>query len=70
VLRSTLGSPRSGLARAWFNKPTLPRFLNEVVVRRLVFGGAKLDIRVARHDSDVSVNVLKREGDAQVIDAT
>lgn len=57
-------------ARVRFIKPTLPRFLNEVVVRRIVVGGAKLDVRVARHDADVSVNVLKREGDAQVIIAT
>jgi hypothetical protein len=48
----------------------VPRILNEVVVRRIVVGGAKLDVRVVRHDSDVSVNALKREGDAQVINAT
>lgn len=57
-------------ARVRFTNPTLPRFLNEVVVRRIVVGGAKLDVRVARHGADVSVNVLKREGDAQVIIAT
>lgn len=53
--------------RVRFTKPTLPNFLDEVIVRRIVVGRSRLDVRIARHGSDVSVNVLKREGDAHAI---
>ncbi len=33
----------------------------------IVAGGAKLDVRVARHGADLSVNVLKREATQVVV---
>ncbi|MDQ8698150.1 amylo-alpha-1,6-glucosidase [Hyphomicrobium sp. LHD-15] len=56
--------------RVRFIKPTLPSFLNEVVVRRIVVGNSRLDVRVARHGTDVSVNITGRVGNAQAIIVT
>jgi glycogen debranching enzyme len=53
-----------------FIKPTLPSFLNEVIVRRIMVGKSRLDVRVVRHGTDVSVNVLKRDGDAPAMVVT
>ncbi len=49
-----------------FRQPRLPAFLDEVVICSLALGGSRLDILLRRYDSDVSVNVLRRVGDAQV----
>jgi len=49
-----------------FRQPRLPAFLDEVVIRSLALGGSRLDILLKRFDSDVSVNVLRRVGEAQV----
>jgi glycogen debranching enzyme len=56
--------------RVRFIKPTLPNFLNEVIVRRIMVGNSRLEIRIARHGTDVSVSVAGREGDAQAIIVT
>lgn len=49
-----------------FREPRLPAFLDEVTIRGLVIGASRLDILLRRYGSEVSVNVLRREGDAQV----
>jgi glycogen debranching enzyme len=56
--------------RVRFIKPTLPNFLDEVVVRRIGVGKSKLDVRVARHGTDVSVSITGREGEAQAVIVT
>jgi glycogen debranching enzyme len=46
--------------------PRLPAFLNEVVLRDLQLGGSSVDLRVNRHDDDVSLEVLRTRGQIQV----
>jgi glycogen debranching enzyme len=47
--------------------PHLPEMLDSVLVRNLRVAGASLDLLLRRHGSDVAVNVLRREGDAEVV---
>jgi glycogen debranching enzyme len=45
-----------------FRNPALPSFLDEVTLRNLQLGGSSVDIRVRRHDEDVSLEVLRTRG--------
>jgi len=47
-------------------QPRLPAFLDWLVVRRLCVGSSRLDLVLRRHDSSVAVNLLAREGPADV----
>ena len=49
-----------------FQRPGLPDFLDEITIRSLTVGDGKVDVALRRHSSDVSVDVLNREGRAQV----
>jgi glycogen debranching enzyme len=46
--------------------PRLPEFLNEVVLRDLQLGGSSVDLRVRRHENEVSLEVLRTRGLIQV----
>ncbi|HEY3794393.1 MAG TPA: amylo-alpha-1,6-glucosidase [Bradyrhizobium sp.] len=46
--------------------PRLPEFLNEVVLRDLRLGASSVDLRVRRHDEDVSLEVLRTRGQIRV----
>ena len=50
-----------------FRRPTLPDFLDWVIIRSLTVGASKVDILLRRYASDVSVNVLRRTGSAEVM---
>jgi glycogen debranching enzyme len=52
--------------RVRFCQPRLPEFLDEVTIRSLAIGNSRLDILLRRYADDVSVNVLRREGHAEV----
>jgi glycogen debranching enzyme len=52
--------------RVRFRNPTLPAFLDGVSIFNLKLGHSRIDIRLERHHDDVTVNVLRRSGDAQV----
>jgi glycogen debranching enzyme len=47
-------------------QPRLPAFLDWLAVRRLPVGASRLDLMVRRQDSTVAVNLLAREGRADV----
>ncbi|HEU5177557.1 MAG TPA: amylo-alpha-1,6-glucosidase [Burkholderiales bacterium] len=47
-------------------QPRLPAFVDWLVVRRLCVGESRLDLVVRRHDSSVAVNLLERQGAAEV----
>jgi glycogen debranching enzyme len=49
-----------------FRRPTLPDFLDWVIIRSLTVGASQVDILLRRYASDVSVNVLRRSGSAEV----
>jgi len=47
-------------------KPRLPPFLEEVTLRNLRLGRSVLDLMVRRHGTDVSLQVLRNEGQIMV----
>jgi len=48
------------------HNPSLPSFLDEVVLRNLHLKYSSVDLKVRRHANDVSVEILERRGDIQV----
>ncbi|HEX5056991.1 MAG TPA: amylo-alpha-1,6-glucosidase [Gammaproteobacteria bacterium] len=63
LLKACLGMEVLGFDRRLvFNNPVLPEYLKEVHIRGLRVGEASVDLLLARHDSDVGVNVLRRDG--------
>ncbi|MES2194291.1 MAG: amylo-alpha-1,6-glucosidase [Pseudomonadota bacterium] len=46
--------------------PRLPAFLNEVVLRDLQLGASSVDLRIRRHDEEVSLEVMRTRGHIQV----
>jgi glycogen debranching enzyme len=59
----------------WFNpaqkqiqlhNPRLPPFLDEVVLRNLRLGGSSVDLLLGRRGTDVSLQVLRRDGQIEV----
>jgi hypothetical protein len=48
--------------------PVLPSFLDDVIIHELTLGDSQFDLRVHRHQSDITLNVLKRwdESNARV----
>lgn len=53
--------------RVSFERPTLPGFVDDVIIRNLRVGAARVDLRVHRYPDDVGVNVLRKTGDVEVI---
>ena len=56
--------PRRGEIR--LRNPRLPAFLNEVILRDLRLGDSSVDLRMRRHDDDVSLEVLRTRGRIRV----
>ena len=50
-----------------FRRPLLPAFLSELRVTDLRLRDASVDLLFRRHNNDVAVNVLRREGDVGVV---
>jgi glycogen debranching enzyme len=50
-----------------FNDPVLPSFLDEVLIHELRVKASTFDLRLHRYGQDVSLNVLKRAGDARIL---
>jgi glycogen debranching enzyme len=46
--------------------PRLPSFLNEVILRDLWLGDSSVDLRIRRHNDDVSLEVLRTRGRIRV----
>jgi glycogen debranching enzyme len=53
--------------RISFARPALPPFLNDVEIANLRVGGARADLHLTRHGDDVSVKVLRREGEVEIL---
>ena len=53
-------------AKLRLRQPRLPRFIEWMTVKRLPIGAARVDLLLRRHDSSVAVNLLAREGAAEV----
>jgi glycogen debranching enzyme len=50
-----------------FRDPVMPEFLEFVKLRQLSLGKSRLDLKFHRHEQDVTLNVLSRQGDAKVM---
>lgn len=50
-----------------FTRPQLPLFLGELRIHNLQVGTSAVDLVIAHQDRDVSVDVLRRDGDVQVL---
>lgn len=67
LLQSCLGLHIDGVQRRIsFCYPVLPAFLRRIRIGNLRVGGAVVDLRLERHRADVSINVLRREGDVEI----
>jgi glycogen debranching enzyme len=51
----------------YFTRPCLPASLDELRIHNLEVAGATVDLLLVRHVQDVGVNILRREGDVQVL---
>ena len=54
-----------GIARLRY--PCLPGSVDELQVRGLPIGDARVDLVLRRHGRDVSVNMVRRSGSAEVV---
>ncbi|MDQ6870108.1 MAG: amylo-alpha-1,6-glucosidase [Pseudomonadota bacterium] len=50
-----------------FRDPAMPAFLDYVTLNQLSLGESRLDLRLHRHGRDVTLNLLRRQGDAKVM---
>jgi glycogen debranching enzyme len=46
--------------------PRLPSFVDEVILRQLRLGNSSVDLAIGRHGEEVSLRVLRREGQLRV----
>ena len=69
LLGSCLGVQVDAVRRqVRFDRPVLPEFLPQVRIRNLhVTADSMLDLVLLRHGRDVGVNVIRREGDIEVV---
>jgi glycogen debranching enzyme len=49
-----------------FQRPSLPPFLDQVEIRGLAVGGARVDLILNRHPHSVGINVVGREGEVDI----
>jgi glycogen debranching enzyme len=66
-LQACLGLEISGVERTIsFIRPVLPPFVHELRIHNLTVADATVDLLLARHDHDVGLRVLRREGEVQI----
>ena len=68
LLQACLGLEISApQAQISFVRPQLPASLGELRIHNLELSGAAVDLLLVHHTDDVGVNVLRREGDVQIV---
>ena len=68
LLQACLGlSIHATEGKVYFNKPALTEALQEVTIRNLKVGSASIDITLQRHAEDVSINVLRKDGEVDIV---
>ena len=68
LFQACLGLKISGIdSKISFVRPSLPPFLNEARILNLQVAGTTVDLALVRHEQDVSVNVLRRKGDVEIV---
>jgi glycogen debranching enzyme len=68
MLQACLGlridAPRRQLQ---FRRPVLPKWLPQIAIDNLRIGDATVDLRFDRHRRDVGINLVRRDGDVEVL---
>jgi glycogen debranching enzyme len=68
LLQACLGLEiKAGEPQICFNRPRLPASLGELRIHNLQVSGATVDLLLTRHEHDVGVNVLRRDGDIAIL---
>jgi glycogen debranching enzyme len=68
LLQAALGLEVDARARrVRFAASEVPAFLDQLVIRKLHVGAATLDLAIEREGSGISVRVLRRDGDVEVV---
>jgi glycogen debranching enzyme len=68
LLQACLGLEINGPeARIVFSRPCLPATLGELRIHNLEVAGGTVDLLLVRHEHDVGVTVLRRDGDVQIM---
>jgi glycogen debranching enzyme len=68
LFQACLGLEMNGPeAQVSFTRPQLPDSVGELRIHNLAVGNGTLDLLLVRHEDDVGVNVLRREGDVQIL---
>ena len=68
LLQSCLGLHIDGVRRLIsFRYPMLPPSLKKIRLSNLRVGDAAVDLRLERHRNDVGLNVVRREGDVEIV---
>jgi pentatricopeptide repeat protein len=68
LFQACLGLTINGpAAQVFFHRPRLPAALNELRIHNLEVAGATVDLLLVRHEHDVGVDVLRRDGNVQVL---
>jgi glycogen debranching enzyme len=68
VMGAALGvsfNPAAGEIR--FTRPALPEFIEEVTLEHLRMGDVSVDLLFRRHTRDASLNVLRKQGEAEIV---
>ncbi len=68
LVQASLGlsfDPAARIVR--FDRPSLPAFVDSLILRNLSLGGAWVSVSISRTPGQVSLSVLEREGDIQVV---
>ena len=68
LFQACLGLTIDGLERrVYLTRPRLPASLDELRIHNLEVGDATVDLLLRRHEHDVGVNVLRADGDVQLM---
>jgi glycogen debranching enzyme len=67
LLQACLGLRINGIEpKISFVRPLLPPFLNEARILNLQVAGSSVDLELIRHEHDIGVNVLRRQGEIEI----
>jgi hypothetical protein len=68
LVRASLGLGfASGAAELRFDRPRLPRFLDELHLRGGQLKHGVVDVVLRRHEGDVALNITRRQGDVPIV---
>jgi len=68
LLQACLGLTLDGVrGRILFRSAVLPEWMESLELRGLRVGDAAADLRIVRHNDDVGITVLRREGRVDVV---